>query len=368
MDYGYFMMPLHHTEKGYSQSLKEDIEAITYADELGFSEAWVGEHYSSAVEQITSPLMFHSNLIARTKQIKFATGVMCLPQYHPAVQAGQAAMFDHLSNGRFIMGVGPGGLLSDFELFGVMEKDRMEMMEESLDMILELWTTEPPYKINGKHWNIEMKNWTHHDIKLGYVPKPLQKPHPPIAISAMSPHSGSLKFAGRKGYIPVSANFVAPWSVKTHWPAYVSGAEKSGMNPDPTKWRIARSIFVADSDALAQEFVKKKGGAYDYYYEYLFKIFDRSDYKAPFVANMGDDPDRLDHEQIREACVIAGSPTTVARKILELRESVGDFGTLLYAAHDWVDETAMRKSMELFATDVMPIVTSQIESSAASAG
>ena len=104
MDYGYFMMPLHHTSKEYHQTLNEDIDAIVLADKLGFSEAWVGEHYSSAVEQITSPLMFHANLINRTKNIKFATGVMCLPQYHPAVQAGQAAMFDHLSNGRFIMG------------------------------------------------------------------------------------------------------------------------------------------------------------------------------------------------------------------------------------------------------------------------
>ena len=66
MEYGYFMMPLHHTSKQYHQTLNEDIEAIVLADKLGFSEAWVGEHYSSAVEQITSPLMFHANLINRT--------------------------------------------------------------------------------------------------------------------------------------------------------------------------------------------------------------------------------------------------------------------------------------------------------------
>ena len=176
MQLGYFMMPLHHIDRDYHQTLREDIEAVIHADELGYSECWVGEHYSSAVEQITSPLMFHANLIARTKQIKLATGVMCLPQYHPAVQAGQAAMFDHLSEGRFIMGVGPGGLLSDFELFGVMDKDRMAMMEEALDMMLALWTTEPPYKLSGQFWNIDMKDWTHHDIKLGYVPKPFSSP------------------------------------------------------------------------------------------------------------------------------------------------------------------------------------------------
>ena len=261
MQLGYFMMPLHHADSDYHQKLNEDMEAIILADELGYSEAWVGEHYSAAVEQITSPLMFHANLISRTKQIKLATGVMCLPQYHPAVQAGQAAMFDHLSDGRFIMGVGPGGLLSDFELFGVLDKDRMEMMTEALDMMLELWAGDPPYKMHGKYWNIDMKEWTHHDIKLGYVPKPLQQPHPPVAMSAMSPHSGSLKFAGSRGYIPVSANFIARWSAETHWPAYCAGAAEAGLTPDPQQWHVARNIYVADSDAEAEAFVKEPGGA-----------------------------------------------------------------------------------------------------------
>ena len=368
MKLGYFMMPLHHIDRDYHQTLQEDVEAVIHADALGFSEAWVGEHYSSAVEQITSPLMFHANLISRTKQIKLATGVMCLPQYHPAVQAGQAAMFDHLSEGRFIMGVGPGGLLSDFELFGVLDQDRMAMMEEALDMILALWANDPPYKLSGKYWNIDMKEWTHHDIKLGYVPKPLQQPHPPIAISAMSPHSGSLRFAGRRGYIPVTANFIATWSAATHWPAYCAGAEEGGQTPDPANWRVARSIYVADSDAEAEAFVKTPGGAYDYYYEYLFHIFDRSNFKAPFVAQAGDDPDALTHQAVRDACVIHGSPETVAEKVLALREEIGDFGTLVYAAHDWVDKARMKNSMRLMAEEVMPRINRAIDGQLASAG
>ena len=362
------MMPLHHIDRDYHVTLEEDMEAIIFADELGYSEAWVGEHYSSAVEQITSPLMFHANLIARTKQIKFATGVMCLPQYHPAVQAGQAAMFDHLSNGRFIMGVGPGGLLSDFELFGVLDKDRMEMMEEALDMMIELWTSEPPYKMHGKHWTIDMKEWTHHDIKLGYVPKPFQLPHPPVAMSAMSPWSSSLKFAGKRGYIPVTANFINTWSAKTHWPAYCAGASEGEIEPDPSKWRVARSIFVADTDEEAMSFVQKSDGAYDFYYQYLYKIFDRSDYKGPFVVNEGDDPEQLTPEAVRDSCVIAGSPATVAQKILALREEIGDFGTLLYAAHDWADKSAMKKSMELMSTKVMPEINHALDTPAASVG
>ncbi len=365
MNLGYFMMPLHHIDRDYHQTLEEDMEAIIYADELGFCEAWVGEHYSSAVEQITSPLMFHANLIARTKQIKLATGVICLPQYHPAVTAGQAALFDHLSNGRFIMGVGPGGLLSDFELFGVMDEDRMEMMEEALDCILELWATDPPYKIHGKHWTIDMKDWTHHDIKLGYLAKPLQQPHPPVAISAMSPNSGSLKFAGQRGYIPVSANFIANWSLKTHWPTYCDGAAANGQPVDPEIWHVARSIFVGETDAAAAAFVKTEDGAMDYYYKYLFTIFDRADFKAPFVANVDDDPNALTHHQVRDACVIYGNPATVARKIVELCADVGYFGTLLYAAHDWTNKALMKNSMRLMAEEVMPLVNQALGTKAA---
>ncbi len=364
MKLGYFMMPLHHIDRDYHETLQEDTDAIIHADQLGFSEAWIGEHYSSAVEQITSPLMFHANLIARTKQIKLATGVMCLPQYHPAVSAGQAAMFDHLSNGRFIMGVGPGGLSSDFALFDVVDKDRKAMMIEALDMMLAMWTTKPPYALKGKYWNIDMEKYTQHDIKLGYVPQPFQLPHPPVAISAMSPHSDSLGFAGTRGYIPVSANFIAPWAVETHWPTYLAAAKAAGQPTDSSIWRVARSVYVADTDAEAAAFVTKSEGAYDYYYQYLYKIFDRSHYKAPFVANKGDDPNKLTAEAVRDACIIHGSPETVARKILALRDQVGDFGTLLYAAHDWQDKVAMKKSMTLMAEQVMPRINQAIAKAA----
>lgn len=364
MQLGYFMMPLHHIDRDYQQTLEEDIEAIVLADELGYTEAWVGEHHSSKVEQITSPLVFHANLIARTRRIKLATGVLCLPQYHPAVAAGHAAMFDHLAKGRFIMGVGPGGLLSDFELFGTLDKDRNEMMMEAVDQILTLWGTEPPYHIQGKYWTIEMKEWTHHDIKLGYVPRPYQQPHPPIAISAMSPHSSSLKYAGARGFIPLSANFIANWSLQTHWPTYAAAAGAAGQPADPEIWRVARSVYVDETDDAAAAFVGRPGGAFDYYYEYLFAIFDRSNHKAPFVAHATDDPALLTPRALRDACVIHGSPATVAEKILTLRAEIGPFGTLLYAAHDWLDAERMKRSMRLMAEEVMPRVNRALEAAA----
>ena len=99
---GLFTMPFHHPAREYATILEEDQEAIVLADRLGFTEAFVGEHASSGSERITSPLIFLATLIHRTRQIRLGTGVINLPQLHPATVAAHAAMFDHLSRGRLL--------------------------------------------------------------------------------------------------------------------------------------------------------------------------------------------------------------------------------------------------------------------------
>lgn len=365
MKLAYFMMPIHKLGKDYQTQLSEDTEAIELCDRLGFAEAWVGEHYTSAVEAITSPLMFLANLIARTQQIKLATGVICMPQYHPAEIAGQAAMFDHLSRGRFIMGVGPGGLLPDFELFGTMDKDRTEMFVESIDTVLKYWTTDPPYNIRGKYWQSEIRDWTVPEIGLGEMVKPYQRPTPPIAVSAMSPYSGSIKLAGERGWLPVSANFIGVWSVKTHWEVYEAAARAAGHRPDREDWRVARSIYVGESEQEAEDMVAEPDGAFDFYFRYLHTIFSKADMKAPFVVERDDDPERLTHEAMRDRLVIRGTAKSVAEQILSLREEIGHFGTLMATAHDWTDPPRMKASLRRLAEEVMPEVNRAIGARAA---
>ncbi len=154
MRLGLFMMPIHNPARDYTDVFKEDRESILHAEALGYDEAWVGEHYACKTEPIPDPLQFMATLIPVTKRIKFGTAVLNLPQHHPAVVAGNAAQFDHLAEGRFIMGVGPGGLGSDFELFQTFEKNRAEMMAESVDMIHRIWASDPPYRLHGKYWDI----------------------------------------------------------------------------------------------------------------------------------------------------------------------------------------------------------------------
>jgi alkanesulfonate monooxygenase SsuD/methylene tetrahydromethanopterin reductase-like flavin-dependent oxidoreductase (luciferase family) len=188
MRLGLFMMPLHPPTRDYHAMLEEDLEAVVHADAVGFDDVWVGEHFSSMTEPITSPLMFLAKAIPLTKRIRLCTGVLNLPQQHPAVVAGFAAMFDHLAEGRFVMGIGPGGLPSDFELFHLTDPmARGKMTLESIDTILKIWGTEPPYRIDGEFWQILQDEWHVPEFGLGHMPKPFQKPHPPIAIGGMSP-------------------------------------------------------------------------------------------------------------------------------------------------------------------------------------
>ena len=113
MQLGMFMQPVHDPKRNYTQALDDDRQTILLADQLGFSEVWVGEHISATAEPIAAPLVFLASLIEQTQSIKLGTGVFCLPLQHPAIVAGQAAMFDHMSKGRFQMGIGTGGLASE---------------------------------------------------------------------------------------------------------------------------------------------------------------------------------------------------------------------------------------------------------------
>src|SRR5258707_4224080 len=87
-------------------------------------------------------------LIPETKPIKLDTATENLAQKHPVLIASQAAMFDHLAKGRFILGVSPGALTSDAEALGILDEDRNKIFAEAIDVILAIWERDPPYAID----------------------------------------------------------------------------------------------------------------------------------------------------------------------------------------------------------------------------
>jgi len=116
MRLGMFMMPVHPPERSFWSTLDEDTEKSLLADQLGFDELWLGEHFSASTEPIPSPLMFFANLIHRTRHITFGTAVINLPNYHPAIVAAVAVQFDKMRRDRYMLGIGPGGMVSDVKL------------------------------------------------------------------------------------------------------------------------------------------------------------------------------------------------------------------------------------------------------------
>jgi alkanesulfonate monooxygenase SsuD/methylene tetrahydromethanopterin reductase-like flavin-dependent oxidoreductase (luciferase family) len=360
MKLGFFTMPIHPMDKDWRQCLREDREAFLLADELGFVEAYAGEHVTDRAENITSCMAFVAWLAAATKNIKLGTGTINMPNAHPAAVAGTVAMLDHMLDGRFIMGISPGGLLSDAEVFGNLDADRNAMFVEAINAVLKIWESEPPYNIEGKYWKISTERTLYKEIGQGYIPKPLQRPHPPIVVTAVAPFSKGVAEAAARGWDPISANFLMPVWAKSHWPSYVEGCERAGRKADPANWRVAKSVFVADDLATAKRYAMDPNGPYVSYYRSLYTKLKKNGRINLFKTYRDQPDDEVTLDFVCEKLIIWGTPDKVADDVLALREEVGDFGTLLYAGKDWTDYELGRRSMILAAEKVLPRVNASL--------
>lgn len=357
MKLGLFQMPLHPATRPFHETLKENAAKVIYADELGFDQAWVGEHFSATTEPIAAPLMFMASLLSQTKKIVFCTGVVALPNHNPVIVAAEAAQFDHMAEGRFIFGIGPSGLSSDHELFGNTEAAvRTEKLLESIDIITRIWSQDPPYDIQGKYWNAKITESIVPELGIGFMAKPYQRPLPPIAMSAMSPFSGTVKTAAERGWMPVSANFCPEYIVASHYKKYVEGCETVGRNPDGKDWHVARNIIIADSEQEALDIALNPKGSLYYYFDYLWTVMKRANYTVV----MKEDPKALDAsittEDLIKSMTIFGTPNSVTEKLAAFRERVGPFGGLLMSSPDGSGPELDRqlKTMRHLAQDVMP--------------
>jgi len=353
---GYFTMPIHPASRNYTQTLKEDRAAILLADELGYVEGFIGEHITDSCETIPSPLSFIASVAHATKQIRLGPGTLNLPNSHPAQLAAHVAMIDHMLEGRFILGIGPGGLRSDWEVFENLEKDRTAMFVECADQMLAIWAGDAPYDIEGKFWNISTRKTLLREAGQGVMLKPYQLPHPEIVITVVVANSRGLVAAGARGWHPISANFIHPHWLATHWPTYKEGCEQGGHAIRGEDWRVARSIFVADNEATAKRYALDPNGAYGYYFQNLMMKRRARGMLDTFKHDTSMPDSECTVEYVLSHLPIYGTPEQVAEKVVGLRGQVGPFGKLLYVGHDWQDPKLAQRSMELMATRVMPMV------------
>ena len=358
---GFFIQPVHPPTRAYRDVLSEDRDAVALADELGFREAFVGEHLADAAEPITSSLAFISSLADRCPRIVFGTGVLPLPNYHPAMVAAQVAMVDHLVQGRLLLGIGV-GVPSDAEALGALGMDRRLQLAEAIEQILAIWNGEPPYRLEGDFYRTTTEHSWAPEIGVGCFVKPFQRPHPPVVITSIRPDSDAPYLAGRRGWSGISATYVGEYVVRAHIAAYRAGRAAAGLSEQTAGWRVARSIFVADHESTARDYALRATGAHGFY----FRVMRAKLARFGGLGLMGDSPNAegdVDLEKTLSRLVIAGTPDQVADQIVAFRERVGAFRTLLYTGHDWVDPALARRSMELMARVVWPNVLDRVGSS-----
>lgn len=368
MRLGYFTMPLHPMERKWEETLREDREAVIIADRLGFHDAFIGEHLTDRCETVTNSMMFLSSLVSDTKSIKLGTGTSNLSQMHPVLISSHAAMLDHLSGGRFIFGISAGSLTTDAEALGILDEDRNKMFSEAIDVIMEIWHGEPPYDIDlpDNRYKVSTSRTQTPELGLGVLHKPLQQPRPEVVGTVLAPYSKGVTIMGQRDFHPLSANFLLPQWVATHWPNYVEGKQAAGQTADPDEWRVARTVFVADDEATAQRYGRDDPNSpYRFYYNQILRKLVRSKRLFVFKEERDQADEAITLDYVLDRLVITGTVDSVVDQILALREEIGDFGEIVYAGMDWVEPDLAKRSMELMAEQVMPRVNAAIKASKA---
>jgi alkanesulfonate monooxygenase SsuD/methylene tetrahydromethanopterin reductase-like flavin-dependent oxidoreductase (luciferase family) len=266
--------------------------------------------------------------------------------------ASRLAFLDHLSKGRLNLCFGPGSVTADQELYGLDPKNAPEMVDEATEIILRLWESEPPYEFQGKYWTISLKKHVDEETGIGFIHKPFQKPHPPIAVPAMSRNSPSMKMAGRRGFRPFGHCLVTANVLANFWKTYEEGALEAGRQPKRADWKIARAIFIADTTKEARQ--KARTNSLGKNFEYIGKLFDRGLGRRIYKRDLAMNDSDCNMDYLMEEQIIAGDVDEVLRRLLLMVEETGPFGTLILMCYDWDDKESWVYSLELFARELMP--------------
>lgn len=350
MDIGLFMVPYRLPETSLQDGFDWDMQVIRWADEYGLSEVWVGEHSTQRWEPVPSPELYLAAAIQQTKNIKLATGANVPANHNPVALAHRLMQFDHMSRGRLMVGLGAGAVKFDSQIHGT--TDPKHMMAEAVDILRKVWTTDGPFKYEGKYWSFDMPGYI--EDNSGPYLKPYQTPHPPLAMAGLSPNSSTMMAAGKAGCLPMSFAINRDY-LAGHWQQYVEGAESAGHTPDRNEWRVAHAVLVADTDEEAMD-LAVNGALGRTYREWTFPQYAKAG-MLPLMAPELDnhDPATLSLEYFAENHWLIGSPDTVIKKLERDLEVSGGFGTVISFTFDYLDKPeAFRRHLELLGTEVLP--------------
>jgi limonene 1,2-monooxygenase len=348
--FGCFLSPLHPVGEDPQFLLQNDLRLVEWADTLGFDEFWVGEHHSAGWGLIGSPEVFIASAAERTTHIKLASGVIGAPYHHPLMIAERAALLSHLTRGRFILGMGAGSLAGDMHMLGIHPSEARPRMRQGVETVTALLRGE---RVTRKETWFELI-----DARLQHTPyRPSE--FEIVVASAATPFG--VELAGELG-VNVLSHGAPPWgavrpgttlgveNLPNQWARYEETCENNGHVADRANWRLSFPIHVSQStdsaiDEIYDGWVRQRR---DLWIDTL---------GIPMSSAPGAD-EKAFLSTLKGKGIILGSPAEVAAQIEEVAELTGGFGTLLLTLQDWAEHPAQRRSLELFASQVVPLLTS----------
>lgn len=341
MRFGIFMPPMHRTGINPTLALHRNLKLIEHLDELGYAEAWIGEHHSAGSELIASPEVFIAAAAERTRHIKLGTGVSSLPYHHPFMLADRIVMLDHLTRGRVMFGAGPGQLTSDAHMLGIDPMTQRPRMVEAFDAIMRLF--------RGETVTCSTDWFTCNDAVLQIAPYSDFE----IAVASTVSPSGS-KVAGRHGVglLSIAATEPAAFGVLDYnLKVWEDEAALHGHSVDRSMVRLMGPMHIAETVEKAKENCRYG----------LRWIFDYLSHIIP-VGGPDDPPPPTDFDEWVDQAnesgrMVIGTPEMAIAQIERLTEATGGFGCYLFLGADLADWPATLRSYELFADRVMPHVT-----------
>lgn len=348
LKFGAFMAPFHALGEDPTTTFWRNLDLISWLDELGIDEAWVGEHHSGGWSPIAAPEVFLAAAAERTQRIKLGTGVVSLPYHHPLSVAERMIQLDHQSHGRALFGMGAGVSPADAYMMGISPSDQRRMMAESVDALVALLHgTEP---VTRKTDWFELRDARTHL-------RPYSKPCFDMAVASAGSPRGmrlagqyglhSLTFAGRPG--------MADPPLAELWQAAEEEAASSGKTVDRANWRVAICVHVAETKREALEQTRR--GMSRWYQEYV---------RDTFGATASLPEDREADAAAEDGSVIIDSVEGAIRTIEQKLEDSGGFGTLLVNTHDWATRENVKRSFELIARYIKPHFNGSLDSLRAS--
>ncbi len=290
MDFGMFTMYMVREDTPHIETFREWMKLIELAEEVGLDSVWLGEtHFRPKRAVLASPLVVAGAVSGRTSRINVGIAVQVLPLANPVRVAEEAAMIDHMSEGRLIFGVGRSSFLESYQGYNVDYGESRSRYFESLEIILRAWG-EGPFSFDGEFFSF-------HDVDV--VPKPYQKPHPPIRVAVES--RDTFRMIGSSGY-PIfirhqmsiselqdllgeyqetrhAAGFEGPNDVIVQIPAYVAEtSERAFEEPRESTMRGRRLVAETLNEAADQEAYERLKALSEVPYE---QVVTRTAYGTP---------------------------------------------------------------------------------------